>query len=52
MRMCHMQEGAGKIRFGIYACSPEDSFFAAVFDHMKLTECKWLPHNGQAPDKD
>ena len=23
MRVCHMWEGAGKIRFGIYACSPE-----------------------------
>ena len=52
MRVCHMQEGAGKIRFGIYACSPEDSSFVAVFDHMELTECKWLRHNGQAPDKD
>ncbi|MBD5085447.1 MAG: DUF1349 domain-containing protein [Clostridiales bacterium] len=52
MRVCHMQEGAGRIRFGIYACSPEDSSFTAVFDHMELTECKWLAHNGQAPDKD
>ena len=52
MRVCHMQEGAGKIRFGIYACSPEDSSFVAAFDHMELTECKWLPHSGQAPDKD
>ena len=52
MRVCHMQEGAGKIRFGIYACSPEDSSFTAVFDHMELTACKWLPHDGQAPDKD
>lgn len=52
MRVCHMQEGAGRIRFGVYACSPEDSSFTAVFDHMELTECKWLPHNGQAPDKD
>ncbi|MDE6259821.1 MAG: DUF1349 domain-containing protein [Oscillospiraceae bacterium] len=52
MRVCHMREGAGRIRFGIYACSPEDSSFTAVFDHMELTECKWPPHNGQAPDKD
>ena len=41
MRVCHMWEGAGKIRFGIYACSPEDSSFRAVFTDMKLTECAW-----------
>ncbi len=52
MRICHMWEGAGKISFGIYACSPEDSSFQAVFDHMELTDCKWLAHDGQAPDKD
>lgn len=50
MRVCHMLEGGGKIAFGVYACSPEDSSFTAVFDHMELTECKWLAHDGQAPD--
>ena len=50
MRVCHMWHGGGKIRFGIYACSPEDSSFKAVFTHMELTECKWLPHDGQQPD--
>ena len=25
MRVCHMWNGAGKIRFGVYACSPENS---------------------------
>jgi len=39
MRICHMSAGAGKIQFGIYACSPEDSSFKAVFTNMKLTEC-------------
>ena len=24
MRICHMLEGAGAVRFGIYACSPEE----------------------------
>ena len=52
MRICHLFEGAGKIRFGIYACSPEDSSFRAVFSHMELTECKWLPHDGQQPDEE
>lgn len=50
MRICHMWEGAGKIKFGIYACSPEDSSFKAVFTDMKITECKWLAHKGQKPD--
>ena len=44
MRICHMQEGAGEIRFGIYACSPEESSFQASFSNMEITECKWLAH--------
>ena len=50
MRVCHMFKGNGKTRFGIYACSPEESSFTAVFSDMKLTECAWKAHNGQAPD--
>ena len=50
MRVCHMAEGGGKIRFGIYACSPEDSSFTAVFSDMQLTECAWKAHDGQQPD--
>ena len=52
MRICHMWEGAGKIRFGIYACSPEDSSFTAVFSDMNLGECVWKAHVGQAPDEE
>ena len=52
MRICHLHAGAGKIRFGIYACSPEASSFRAVFTHMELTECRWLPHDGQQPDEE
>jgi len=52
MRICHMWQGSGKIRFGIYACSPEDSSFKAIFTDMALTECKWLAHDGQQPDRD
>ena len=44
MRICHMFEGAEEIQFGVYACSPEESSFEAVFTHMELTECKWMPH--------
>ena len=50
MRVCHMHEGAGKIRFGIYACSPEDSSFTAEFSGMELTECAWKAHDGQQAD--
>lgn len=50
MRICHLHEGAGKIAFGLYACSPEDSSFTAVFTDMELSECKWLAHDGQQPD--
>lgn len=52
MRVCHMWNGGGKIQFGIYACSPEDSAFKAVFTNMELTECKWQAHDGQQPDAD
>lgn len=52
MRVCHLHEGKGMVSFGIYACSPEDSSFRAVFTNMELTECKWLAHDGQAPDQE
>ena len=52
MRICHMHRGGGTIRFGIYACSPEDSSFRATFSNMEMTECKWLAHDGQAPDEE
>ena len=50
MRVCHMWEGAGAIRFGVYACSPEESSFRAVFTHMRVGECAWKAHDGQQPD--
>lgn len=50
MRVCHMWKATGEIRFGIYACSPEDSSFKATFMHMEMTECAWLAHDGQTPD--
>lgn len=50
MRICHMQKGDGKIRFGIYACSPEESSFRAVFSHMQMMDCMWKAHDGQQPD--
>lgn len=50
MRICHMQHGKGKIRFGIYACSPESSSFTATFTNMQVTDCQWPAHDGQQPD--
>ena len=52
MRVCHMYEATDAIRFGIYACSPEESSFTAVFSDMKITECAWKAHDGQQPDEE
>ena len=52
MRVCHMWNGGGEIKFGIYACSPEESSFKAAFTNMQVTECQWLAHDGQAPDEE
>lgn len=52
MRVCHMFNGNEEIRFGIYACSPEESSFKAIFTNMQITECKWKPHDGQKPDEE
>ena len=50
MRIFHMWKGNGTIQFGIYACSPENSSFKAIFTNMEITDCKWLAHDGQASD--
>ena len=52
MRICHMAKANNEIQFGIYACSPEESSFKAVFTNMEITECQWLAHDGQAPDEE
>ena len=52
MRICHMFKGNEKIKFGIYACSPEESSFKATFTNMEVLECKWLSHDGKKPDSD
>lgn len=50
MCVCHLHEGGNRIRFGVYACSPEKSSFKAVFKNMKVLECQWPAHDGQQPD--
>ena len=52
MRICHMYAAADAISFGVYACSPEESSFTAVFTDMKITECAWKAHDGQQPDEE
>jgi uncharacterized protein len=36
---------AQAIRFGVYACSPLDSSFAARFEEMSLEACLWRSHH-------
>ncbi len=52
MRVCHMNMADGKIRFGVYACSPENSSFKAEFSHFSFGECVWRAHDGQSPDSE
>ena len=52
MRVCHMYAASDAISFGIYACSPEESSFTAVFSDMKISECAWKAHDGQQPDEE
>lgn len=52
MRIAHMFNAKKQIRFGIYACSPEDSSFKATFTNIEMRECQWLAHNGQKPDEE
>lgn len=51
MRICHLFEAGEEIRFGIYACSPEESSFRARFTRMELLPCQWKSHDGQQPDE-
>ncbi len=51
MRICHLSKASGTIRFGIYACSPENSSFTAHFSDFHLGQCQWQAHNGQPPDQ-
>lgn len=50
MRVCHLAVATGPVNVGVYACSPEDSSFTAVFTDLELSECRWLAHDGQQPD--
>lgn len=44
MRICHLFKGCDDINIGIYACSPENSSFKAVFSEMVVSDCLWQEH--------
>ncbi len=44
MRICHLNKACNEINIGVYACSPEDSSFKAIFTDMIISECIWLEH--------
>lgn len=44
MRIFHLDKGAEEISFGIYACSPGNSSFKAIFSQMEISECRWEAH--------
>ena len=52
MRICHFFKAEKEVKIGVYACSPEDSSFAAKFTNFDFGECKWFAHDGQKPDDD
>ena len=52
MRICHIFNVKDRVKFGIYACSAENSSFKATFTDMEITECKWKAHDGQQPDEE
>ncbi len=51
MRICHLAKAVDSVRFGVYACSPEDSSFWACFSNLQLMACQWQAHDGQQPDQ-
>ena len=46
MRIFHFFEGGVEINFGVYACSPTDSSFKAIFSDLCISECLWK-ENGE-----
>lgn len=44
MRICHLYNANDEISMGVYACSPEESSFKAVFSDMVISDCLWMEH--------
>lgn len=51
LRIAHLHESYQDVSVGIYGASPEDSSLTAIFSEMKVTDCVWQAHQGQAPDE-
>ena len=51
MRIAHLSQGKGTVHVGIYACSPENSSFTAVFSDLSIGECVWQAHVSQQMDE-
>jgi len=49
MRIFHMHFPILVAQVGIYACSPLNSSFKAVFSGFKLGKCIWQDHSGNLP---
>ncbi len=50
LRICHLAAATGAVPAGIYAASPENGSFRAVFSDFVLSPCLWAAHDGQQPD--
>lgn len=44
MRIGHLDKAIEEISIGVYACSPEDSSFKAIFSDMIISDCVWMEH--------
>ncbi|WP_160687838.1 DUF1349 domain-containing protein [Clostridium sp. C2-6-12] len=44
MRIFHLFQADNEINLGIYACSPSNSSFNAIFSEIKISECLWNEH--------
>lgn len=44
MRIFHMFNVKDSVNIGIYACSPNESSFEAIFSDFTLKECMWEAH--------
>lgn len=44
MRIFHLHEGDGVLQLGVYACSPSQASFTAVFSCFSMQECLWNEH--------
>ena len=45
MRIFHLDQANSAIRVGMYACSPLESSFNALFSNIRLGACVWEPQN-------